>query len=885
MKKILTTLTILIIFILAPIMTAANYAFADGAENGANGADKTTVPTDIFLPTSYLQYYKLDNPYAICRYEENGDEFVAISHAGAIVIYRYSGATGSEQFRSIQISGSPSIGVSSIAKYKNFLLFTQWSNICYIDVSDFDSVGGKTQVKTGYACSNSFSVSGDEIAVTTTEGITYYDLSIGEDGSLNFRQRTGKKYNYETNNPSAVLLTDDGKTYFYSADAKAVYEYASATSGERKIADNVENVKSIAKSKETGDEVYFSSSDGLFSVNPDSADSSAKKICGVSSDGEKDLGKLWNPKGLCVVNGNLWVVDADNSDKDNSINAVQEFDLKSGAFTDFAITTNSKAVNRLTANASDITVCGDKIYALDDDRIVVINGANKAAEERTYNRINLDAKVGNFAVFGDYIAFSSFNSSSQTSKITATKIVPSADGNDPILSLETLYDSGNSLSSIQIKDVTAMDDVFYFVGSQLNHPVLYSFNAKTADGLKTLARFDDIDGAVTHVAADPFNSVYFSVKIPGGSGYDVYKYENEKKTLVKRVSSAKNLLSLQTDLDGKIYLLYENNALECYNGDEKVFAKTLETSKNLGDIKPAAAMCLSCDSRYAYFVFAGLILRSANPDDMQISTPHTISVPAGFKTEFSKNETYGKLRKGAKLFEINAAELSGEFFAFEKFATENGTDDYAIKDLGGKYYLVIKNKRAAVARKTDFIESSAFSVKPLEKKGYAITSFKAYALPVLNGAFATSLTAEKYAELTVTGTLEFNGDRYYSVKTGDLEGFIPQTFVKDSFLSESEYSGIENAYVYAKGGADVFAEDLTTKTDSISSYKKVVILSVSNDYAKIVYDGKIGYVKSEHIVKNSKRNAVKAAAIIILAFSLFVTASYFEKRYLMKSDN
>ena len=879
MKKIPITLTILIIFALATIFPAASYT---GAK--ADGAESATVRTDIFLPTSYLQYYKLDNPYAICRYEENGDEFVAISHAGAIVIYRYSGATGSEQFRSVPISGSPSIGVSSIAKYKNFLLFTQWSNICYIDVSDFDSLGEKTQVKTGYACSNSFSVSGDEIAVTTTEGITYYDLSVSEDGALNFKQRTGKKYNYETNNPSAVFLTDDGKTYFYSADAKAVYEYASATSGERKIAENVENVKSIAKSKETGNKIYFSSSDGLFAVDPDSADSSVKEICKVSTEGEKDLGKLWNPKGICVVNGNLWVVDADNSDKDNSINAVQEFDLEKGEFTDFAITTNSKAVNRLTASASDITVCGDKIYALDDDRIVVINGANGIAEERTYNRINLGSKVGHFAVFGDYLAYSSFNLTSQTSKITVAKIVPPENEGDPILSLETIFESDKNLSSIEIKDIAAMDGVFYFVGSQLNHPVLYSFDAEAADGLKQIARFDDVDGAVTHVTADPFNSIYFSVKIPGGSGYDIYRYENGLKTRINRITTTKKLLSLQTDLDGKIYLLYENNAVECYNGATRVFSKTLETSKNLGDIKPAAAMCLSCDSRYAYFVFAGLILRSANPDDMQIATPYTISVPSGFKTEFSKDEKYGKLREGAKLFEIDVTDLSGEYFAFEKFAIENGKDDYAIKDLGGKYYLVIKDKRAAVARKTDFIESSAFSVTPLEKKGYAITGFKAYALPVLNAAYATSLTTEKYAELTVTGTLAFNGDEYYSVKSGDKEGLIPKTFVKDSFLSETKYSGIENAYVYAKGGADVYADDLATKTDSISSYKKVVVLSVSGDYAKILYDGKTGYVRSEYIVKNSKRNAVKAAAIIILAFSLFVTASYFEKRYLMKSE-
>ena len=47
----------------------------------------TTTSTEIFLPTTYLQYYKLENPYAICREEVDGKEFVAISHKGALVIY------------------------------------------------------------------------------------------------------------------------------------------------------------------------------------------------------------------------------------------------------------------------------------------------------------------------------------------------------------------------------------------------------------------------------------------------------------------------------------------------------------------------------------------------------------------------------------------------------------------------------------------------------------------------------------------------------------------------------------------------------------------------------------------------------------------------------
>ena len=462
MKKLTTALLILIFLFsalsLSPSIPAGSKnggvfsvskAFAEGNDTGDAGVFNDPIATDIFLPTSYLQYYKLDNPYAICRYEDDGDTFVAISHAGAIVIYKCSGETGSEQFRSIKIDGSSAIGVPSIAKYKNFLIFTQWSNIYYIDVSDFDSAGDRPQVSAGLSCSYGFSVYGDMIAVTTNSAVIYYDLSVAEDGSLAFTQKSENKYCYEITGLTAIYLADNEKTFFHSNDAKAIFEYSPVNSVARKIVTGVENVKSLAQSKETGNELFYSTSEGLFSVNPSDSTPETTEICRVSEEGERDLGKLWNPQGLCVVDGKLWVVDSDNSDPKNSINAVQEFDLDKGKFTDFAITTNSKAVNRLTGKAQDITMYGDNIYALDEDRIVVIGNADDVPENRTYHRIDLESSVDEFAVYGDYVAYSTFNSTNLTSKITVAKIT-AADDENPILGLEKIFESSENLSSIQM---------------------------------------------------------------------------------------------------------------------------------------------------------------------------------------------------------------------------------------------------------------------------------------------------------------------------------------------------------------------------------------------------------------------------------------------------
>ena len=862
-------------------LASAKVTESESVKTGT-GLETGDIPTDIFLPTTYLQYYKLNEPYAICRYEEEGGTYVAVSHAGAIVFYKYNAETGEEQFKSVTLNDAPSsVGASSIAKYKNFLIFTQWSKICYADVSDFDSVDTSAQIKTAYPCSNSFSVFGDTMTVTTTEGIVYYDLSVSEEGNLVFTEKTGINYHYETNNPLSVLNSKDGKTYYYSPDAKAIVEYTPATRTSRIVAENLEGVKSIAENSDANDNsLYFSSNNGVFAITARGASAPIIPLAIVAADGEKDLGKLWNPKGICIVDDKLWVVDSDNFDKENSINAIQEIDIATGKFTDFAITTNSKAVNRLTENAQDIVIDGDKIYALDDRRIVVINNIGGGAKERTYNGINLDSAVDNFCVSGDYIAYTTGNSA-YSAKITVAKICRGEDENDPILTLDKLEISGSTLANIRIDDIAAMDGIFYFFGTRTTHPILYSLdlNAETLK-VNELHTFDGITGSGSRITIDPFNSIYFSVQVTGG--YEFYGLENGKLTSFSKVITDKKLLSLQTDLDGKVYALYEGNLVECYVGGEKVLSKTITTSKNLGSIKPAVAMCLSCDSRYAYFIFEGLILRSGESAGLNISTPYTINIPSDFLMRFSKDELYGKMRKGAKLFEIKASELSSEFFAFKRFAIENGFDDYAVKDLGGKYYLILKAGRAAIARKTDFLSDTTFGITSLDTTGYAITDFRVYALPVLKKLYVSDCNVKKYEKIGIIGEITFNGDDYFVVKTDDGEGLIPKTFVKDLYLSESEYSALENAYVYKKGGAAVYSEDLETQTDEIDSQKKVIVVSSDGEYTKIVYDGKVGYVNTDSIMIDSRNNLMKAAAIILFALSMLITTYYFEKRYLFR---
>lgn len=114
MKKSIAAVLILIsvlIVLLLPSSWAGAFAALASAKITESASAKTgtgletgDIPTDIFLPTTYLQYYKLNEPYAICRYEEEGGIYVAVSHAGAIVFYKYNAETGEEQFKSVTLN-------------------------------------------------------------------------------------------------------------------------------------------------------------------------------------------------------------------------------------------------------------------------------------------------------------------------------------------------------------------------------------------------------------------------------------------------------------------------------------------------------------------------------------------------------------------------------------------------------------------------------------------------------------------------------------------------------------------------------------------------------------------------------------------------------------
>ena len=849
-KFLLTVLTLIFIASALPLFGGVSARAAESPDSG--------ITTGIFLPTSYLQYYKLDDPFAICRYKDDDEEFVAISHKKGLVIYK------NEKFAKIDLDLSET-AVTVLQRYENYLFFLYESVVRYIDITDFETEGWIAEARVmresegdKLYSSFSFSICGNEIVCHTSDNIKKYKLTTDLSGELVAEHIAS----IDRTKTSMLHLSKNGSVYFSTSDQNGIYVWKEG--GIAQFDNSAENVRAITEN-EYGDTVYYSCEKGIYSINTATA-SKSPVVESTEFTHEADLGGIYSPQGVCLLGDSLWVVD-------NGINAVQEIDLLTGKFTDFAITTNSSAVNRLSDKVKDITVDKDKIYALDEGRIVVVNGINNV--ERTYNRINLSVPVDKFSVGSGYLCYSSGKT------VNLCKITPS-DEDENLLDITenvstTLVDTG------EVIDIAFSEGIFYVISTtvledNLPHPVVYSVDV-TADELlleKVIDR-QTAPGTAKQITADVFGTIYYCSL--NGSYYEFYSFDgNEVVKLAERVSST-DLKNLQTDFDGKLYSLYDGNVIEIIDGGE-ITAKTLKTSENLGSINPAKSMCLSCNSDTAYFIFEGLILKSTLPEELNIATPHTIDIPEDFSTAYDDGQAFANVKEGAKLFEIDITKLSGEHFVFLEYSeADSNLTDYAVKRLNDKYSVLIKEDVAAVARNTDI--EKTFTAENLEANMFAVVEFSTYSLPVLEKHYINDHTVEKFKTVKITGKITFNGICYYTVSIDGVKGFIPDTFFVDSIIAEDGSATVIDAYVYDKAGVEVYDADGNV-IGKFDKKTKVTVLSVGVDKLAIIYGDTVGYVGLEFIVTNSRTDVMKSIAIFLASLSVLVTSLYFEKRYLFR---
>ncbi len=826
----------------------------------ADGETAAQATTEIFLPTTYLQYYKLEKPYAICREEIDGKEFVAISHKGAIVLY------SDGKFKEIKVEGlNAAQGVPSLQLYEQkYLLFSAGSKLWTIDTET--NIATETEI-----AGNDFSICGNELAIATSSNISFYTLSTSS-GGLGYAKETDKTISM--NGVLSVLKSKNGKTYFFNTNTNTIHSVADGETDVNKIETlkKVEGVRSLAESGDESDEnIYYS--------------------C---------LGKFWQPQGICLTGKGIWVVDSE-------INAVQEINLTPDEkgnynFTDFAITTNSRAINRLSVNAADVAYGNGTVYALDENRIVVIENADGDKDSRTYHLIDLPVNAEKFAVGGGYLAYQRSEKQITYGKIAAQKETEenkdTYDPNKYILDDEKTFELKVE-GSDKILDVCYGDKAFYVLSTVLsggkNHP--YVVKIDCVSGNETPMCDMTVEGISKKIAVDPFDKIY--VYAVNGDENVVYSFGNDGKAS-KVYSSTEslsdgNVVKMQTDFDGKLYFLSNNGKIVRLDGEitngvtsyKKALSVTVEKSENLAGVGHPVSFCACAESRKAYFIFGGLILRldESGETAADITTVNTVPVPENFSFAYSDQTTYGKTTESAKLFKINPKVLDGKYFEFIKdgYLSETENADYAFVKINEKYSLAINSSVAAIIRNSDVAIASSYNGEELSL--YSVVRFDAYALPVLSSAYKTSLSFESGENLKIVGKLDFNEKTYYLIDKGGEKGYIDSSFTTDKIAVKPGKSVDKSAYVYDKRGVTVYDENHAATGKTIKGKKQVRVISSANGYSKVRFsDGSVGFVKNDVIIYDSASDFVKCIVAILCASSFLVLALFFERKYLFGKD-
>ncbi len=874
MKKI-TALAAIILCAFALVFGAAKTVKADEQET------ENIVNTEIFLPTTYLQYYKLENPYAICRQAYKGKELVAISHKGAIVVYY------DEKFYKRDISElSSEQGVPSLQLYKEeYLLFSAQSKLYSIFVGDLESgeeLSYKTVKCNGETVSaNDFSVCGDKVAVITSNTLDFYAI-ISDASGIALVKENG----LNMNGLNSVLLSKNGSTYF-AKDDDNIYVYDNQdTQHPNKIEKLVSAtvVRSIAESGDISDEtLYYSCLGGVYSVDLTSEPKESVPVKEVSpkTDPDKDLGKLWDPQGICLTGKGLWVVDGE-------ICAVQEIDLSKKEFTDFAITTNSRAVNRLSMNAKGITVDDGNIYALDENRIVVVENAYGGKDERTYRRINLNVFPDKFAVGGGFVTYSAGR------KVYLGKIPQPEEGQAEITLEEIPLIKGETDSDVVV-DICYKDGAFFVLSNVLDnqktYPIIYKIDLSAEN--KTLGAFYNkkiTEEKANRIAVDVFGSVYVSVTDPSGTKYSFYTVTPEKATkILTDYTPDGEIIKMQTDFDGKLYLLAADGKVTCLDVAEngsyaEKFVKSIKKSPNLENsgVGNPVSFAMDENSDKAYFIFGGLILSSSEKTDLNIATVNTISVPGGFTYAFDLSGSFGTLRENSKLFSVDPADISGEYFSYQSYFTQTQADDYAFIRISDRFSLAIKRGVSAIVRNSDI--TGQFAADEISGEYYSLVAFRTYSLPVLEETYYAELSVDAKQKISVAGEVEFNGVKFVAVCKDNVYGYIPYSFLTERISKAQNEKTIKTAYVYARGGVEVYDENYKLNGKVVVEKERVAVINEGKDYTFVRFgDGTYGYVKTTYLTVNSRENFIKCLVAVLCASSFLVTSLFLERKYLFET--
>ena len=121
---------------------------------------------------------------------------------------------------------------------------------------------------------------------------------------------------------------------------------------------------------------------------------------------------------------------------------------------------------------------------------------------------------------------------------------------------------------------------------------------------------------------------------------------------------------------------------------------------------------------------------------------------------------------------------------------------------------------------------------------------KVYITPLINSLTLATLTEEKRIELE----REVNGWSY--IMTGDMKGWVRTDKIVEKEVSEPEENNSSQKTGYISGSSVSLREEAESSSKAILKLlknTKVNVLSEENEWAKVEYNGNVGYVSTKYI--------------------------------------
>lgn len=864
--------------------TRLEKALADGALGGWGQASVASKNPYLLLPTTEIEYQKLNSP----DYIAVGEKYVAITDNNVISVYDKVSCVKIATFS----SGYP-IGQIKTLNRDEFLVVHNYV-VCRMFLVDnaIKIEELKTNDEWNIPVGGIIDYNGRELFINTNG--TARTFSVTENAISQTSVGTAVL------NESPVAINSD--SIFYVDLSRNFQKKNTANNLVAEIASNVNPQSMIANDEY----VYYIENKKIYRINLENNEKSELTFncSSFMENGEYDIGTCNFPNSLAFSGDNLLITD-------KALGAITEFKVVGNEllFTGFAIASGKSAYNRISSTATDIEKFGELVVVLDSKKLTVITNTKDFDGYSPKFFVNhlIGQAPERFALGNGTILYSRDN--------TVWLL-------DNIMQKRTDYSSLDSfVAKYEVTDICYQSGYYYVLSSSPNKCVVYRFaeNNVTEPIEKKEYGFPSVSFTVNankNVCMLQKTGAGLKILIDG-----VVKKHGNDEIVFPGSESDKIYTDLAGDFfrvsNGKIQALIGEDWMPLTLTDSELDAVD-GSSSNVVNGLYIKSFCISYDNSEAFYlaknseyVFKATKLRygtsSSSKFNLSISA---IEVPSEL---FNKNVSVFKDVEKMQFYNVNnqveidddGKEVIKDYNIYSVDVGRRFTYKYLSMPIEEYVYvgliriptlsnnvcrmivLASQNGFALINNQDAKTHSKEYTVSTLEK-AFITTDVCLYHLPVIteNDMFVSEfngnpLRIRKGTQITPINEFSYLGKDYFSasvvVDGATVKAFIPVSFTVD-ILSDNvqpEAYSIRNT-ISTKVYKNI---ELTEELSTIADNTVVKVYSTENGVCRISYKSNendiFGYVSIASIKRDSDISMRNILIVLCVVASVCGALSYF----------